>query len=163
MNDPVFLDSAAFLRVWQRVTGAAGITAAPKQPETDPLTAQLRGCICAKAADAAFYAALAQRIRAVRQPLAQLAAQERTQLKTLQTEYFLRTGALCVAPAACPRLSTAIQDLRCIYWQELALSAQLDAAADAAPMPLRETLYAMAQQDARHAQRVRTLLTGLIF
>ena len=58
---------------------------------------------------------------------------------------------------------TAAADLRCIYWQELALSAQLDAAADAAPMPLRETLHAMAQQDARHAQRVRTLLAGLIF
>lgn len=163
MSDPVFLDSAAFLRVWQRVTGAAGITAVPTQPETDTLTAQLRGCICAKAAGAAFYAALAQRIRSVRQPLAQLAAQERAQLKALQTEYFLRTGALCVPPAACPRLSTAIQDLRCIYWQELALSAQLDAAADAAPMPLRETLHTMAQQDARHAQRVRTLLTRLIF
>ena len=99
MNDPVFLDSAAFLRVWQRVTGEAGITAAPEQPETDPLTAQLRGCICAKAAGTAFYAALAQ----------------------------------------------------------------LDAAADAVPMPLRETLRTMAQQDARHAQRVRMLLTGLIF
>ena len=42
MNDPVFLDSAAFLRVWQRVTGEAGITAAPAQPEPDALTAQLR-------------------------------------------------------------------------------------------------------------------------
>lgn len=30
MNDPVFLDSAAFLRVWQRVTGEAGITTAPR-------------------------------------------------------------------------------------------------------------------------------------
>ncbi len=163
MSDPVFLDSAAFLRVWQRVTGAAGITAVPAQPETDTLTVQLRGCICAKAAGAAFYTALAQRIRSVRQPLAQLAAQERAQLRALQTEYFLRTGALCVLPAACPRPSTAAADLRCIYWQELALSAQLDAAADAAPMPLRETLHTMAQQDARHAQRVRTLLTRLIF
>ena len=163
MNDPVFLDSAAFLRVWQRVTGEAGITAAPAQPEPDAITAKLRECICAKAAGAAFYAALAQRDCALRQPLAQLAAQERAQLRALQTEYFLRTGTLCVPPAACPRPSTAAADLRCIYWQELALSAQLDAAADAAPMPLRETLYAMAQQDARHAQRVRTLLTGLIF
>lgn len=163
MNDPVFLDSAAFLRVWQRVTGEAGIPAAPEQPETDPLTAQLRGCICAKTAGTAFYAALAQRDCALRQPLAQLAAQERAQLRALQTEYFLRTGALCVPPAACPRLSTAAADLRCAYLQELALSAQLDAAADAAPMPLRETLHTMAQQDARHAQRVRTLLTRLIF
>ena len=144
MNDPVFLDSAAFLRVWQRVTGEAGITTAPEQPETDPLTAQLREC-------------------AVRQPLGQIAAQKRAQLRALQTEYFLRTGALCALPAACPRLSTAAADLRCIYWQELALSAQLDAAADAAPMPLREALHAMARQDAHHAQRVRTLLTGLIF
>ena len=100
---------------------------------------------------------------AVRQPLGQIAAQERAQLRALQTEYFLRTGALCVPPAACPRPSTAAADLRCIYWQELALSAQLDAAADAVPMPLRETLRTMAQQDARHAQRVRTLLTRLIF
>lgn len=163
MNDPVFLDSAAFLRVWQRVTGEAGITAAPVQPEPDAITAQLRECICAKAAGAAFYAALAQRVCAVRQPLGQIAAQERAQLRALQTEYFLRTGTLCVPPAACPRPSTAAADLRCIYWQELTLSAQLDAAANAAPMPLRETLHAMAQQDARHAQRVRTLLTGLIF
>lgn len=163
MNDPVFLDSAAFLRVWQRVTGEAGITAAPVQPEPDAITAQLRECICAKATGAAFYAALAQRVCAVRQPLGQIAAQERAQLRALQTEYFLRTGTLCVPPAACPRLSTAAADLRCIYWQELALSAQLDAAADAVPMPLRETLRTMAQQDARHAQRVRTLLTRLIF
>lgn len=97
------------------------------------------------------------------QPLGQIAAQKRAQLRALQTEYFLRTGALCALPAACPRLSTAAADLRCIYWQELALSAQLDAAADAAPMPLREALHAMARQDAHHAQRVRTLLTGLIF
>jgi len=163
MNDPVFLDSAAFLRVWQRVTGEAGITAAPVQPEPDAITAQLRECIRAKAAGAAFYAALAQRVCAVRQPLGQIAAQERAQLRALQTEYFLRTGTLCALPAACPRLSTAAADLRCAYLQELALSAQLDAAADAVPMPLRETLHAMAQQDARHAQRVRTLLSGLIF
>ena len=61
------------------------------------------------------------------------------------------------------RLSTAAADLRCAYLQELALSAQLDAATDAVPMPLRETLRTMAQQDALHAQRVRTLLTRLIF
>lgn len=163
MNDPVFLDSAAFLRVWKRVTGEAGITAAPVQPEPDAITAKLRECICAKAAGTAFYAALAQRVCALRQPLAQLAAQERAQLRALQTEYFLRTGTLCVPPAACPWLSTAAADLRCIYWQELALSAQLDAAANAAPMPLRETLRTMAQQDALHAQRVRTLLIRLIF
>ena len=163
MNDPVFLDSAAFLRVWQRVTGEAGITAAPAQPEPDAITAHLRECICAKAAGAAFYAALAQRVCTVRQPLGQIAAQERAQLRALQTEYFLRTGTLCVPPAACPRPSTAAADLRCAYLQELALSAQLDAAADAAPMPLRETLRTMAQQDARHAQCVRTLLTRLIF
>lgn len=68
MNDPVFLDSAAFLRVWQRVTGEAGITTVPVQPEPDAITAQLRECICAKAAGAAFYAALAQRVCAVQQP-----------------------------------------------------------------------------------------------
>lgn len=163
MNDPVFLDSAAFLRVWQRVTGEPDSTAVPAQPEPDTITAQLRECICAKAAGAAFYAALAQRVCAVRQPLGQIAAQERAQLRALQTEYFLRTGTLCVPPAACPRLSTAAADLRCAYLQELALSAQLDAAADAVPMPLRETLRTMAQQDSRHAQRVRTLLTRLIF
>ena len=163
MNNPVFLDSAAFLRVWQRVTGEAGITAAPVQPEPDAITAKLRECICAKAAGAAFYAALAQRVCAVRQPLGQIAAQERAQLRALQTEYFLRTGTLCVPPAACPRLSTAAADLRCAYLQELALSAQLGAAADAALMPLMETLRTMAQQDARHAQRVRTLLSRVIF
>lgn len=163
MNDPVFLDSAVFLRVWQRVTGEAGIPAAPVQPEPDAITAQLRACICAKAAGTAFYAALAQRVCAVRQPLGQIAAQERAQLRALQTEYFLRTGTLCALPAACPRPSTAAADLRCAYLQELALSAQLDAAADAAPMPLEETLRTMAQQDARHAQRVRTLLSRLIF
>ena len=163
MKDPVFLDSAAFLRVWQRVTGEAGITAAPAQPEPDAITAQLREYICAKAAGAAFYDALAQRVCAVRQPLGQIVAQERAQLRALQTEYFLRTGTLCALPAACPRLSTAAADLRCAYLQELALSAQLGAAADAAPMPLRETLRTMAQQDACHAQRVRALLTRLIF
>lgn len=128
MNDPVFLDSAAFLRVWQRVTGEAGIPAAPAQPEPDAITAQ-----------------------------------ERAQLRALQTEYFLRTGTLCALPAACPRLSTAAADLRCAYLQELALSAQLGAAADAVPMPLKETLRTTAQQDAHHAQCVRALLSRLIF
>ena len=163
MNDPVFLDSAAFLRVWKRVTGEAGITAAPVQPEPDAITAKLRECGIEGGASSLCAYALAQRVCALRQPLAQLAAQERAQLRALQTEYFLRTGTLCVPPAACPRLSTAAADLRCIYWQELALSAQLDAAADAVPMPLRETLRTMAQQDALHAQRVRTLLIRLIF
>ena len=103
MNDPVFLDSAAFLRVWQRVTGEAGITTAPVQPEPDAITAQLRECICAKAAGAAFYAALAQRVCAVRQPLGQIAAQKRAQLRALQTEYFQRAagrGSGCCADAA---------------------------------------------------------------
>lgn len=105
MNDPVFLDSAAFLRVWQRVTGEAGITTAPEQPETDPLTAQLRECICSK-----WLPALPSMPHsrsacgAVRQPLGQIAAQKRAQLRALQTEYFLRTGALCALPR---RLSAA--------------------------------------------------------
>ena len=162
MNDPVFLDSAAFLRVWQRVTGEAGITAAPVQPEPDAITAQLRGCICAKAAGAAFYAALAQRVCAVRQPLGQIAAQERAQLRALQTEYFLRTGERCVPPAACPRLGTAAQDLRCVYTQELKLAERLGAAANTAPSPLHQTLAAMAQQDRCHAQAVRNLLACLL-
>ena len=137
MSDPVFLDSAAFLRVWQRVTGEAGITAAPVQPEPDAITAQLRECICAKAAGAAFYAALAQRVCAVRQPLGQIAAQKRAQLRALQTEYFLRTGTLCVPPAACPRPSTAAADLRCIYWQAAQGNAAHHGAAGCAPRAAR--------------------------
>ena len=162
MQDSVFLDNRTFQRVWQRVAGSTGAPAAAP-PEADTLTDLLAECIRAKAAGAAFYTALSQRIRAGRQQLLGIAAQERAHQKELQVEYFLRTGALCALPAACPRLSTAAADLRCAYLQELALSAQLDAAADAVPMPLRETLRTMAQQDALHAQRVRTLLTRLIF
>ena len=77
-------------------------------------------------------------------------------------EYFLLTGERCVPPAACPRLGTAAQDLRCVYTQELALAQRLDAAADTAPSPLRETLTAMAQQDRCHAQSVRNLLACLL-
>ena len=73
-------------------------------------------------------------------------------------EYFLRTGERCVPPAACPRLGTAAQDLRCVYTQELKLAERLDAA----PSPLRETLSAMAQQDRCHAQAVRNLLACLL-
>ena len=80
----------------------------------------------------------------------------------LQVEYFLRTGERCVLPAACPRLDTAAQDLRSVYTQELALAQRLDAAADIAPSPLRETLSAMAQQDRCHAQTVRNLLACLL-
>ena len=162
MQDSVFLDNRTFQRVWQRVAGSmdAPVTT---PPEADTLTDLLAECIRAKAAGAAFYTALSQRIRTGRQQLLGIAAQERAHQKELQVEYFLRTGERCVPPAACPRLSTAAQDLRGIYWQELALSAQLDAAADAAPCPLRETLHAMARQDAQHAQRVRALLSGLIF
>ena len=62
----------------------------------------------------------------------------------------------------CPRLGTAAQDLRCVYTQELKLAERLDAAANTAPSPLRETLSAMAQQDRCHAQAVRNLLACLL-
>ncbi len=157
MQDSAFLDNRTFQRVWQRVAGSAG---AP--PETDTLTDLLAECIRAKAAGAAFYAALAKRIRAGRQQLLGIAAQERTHQKELQVEYFLRTGERCVPTAACPRLGTAAQDLRCVYMQELALAEQLGAAADVAPSPLRQTLTAMAQQDRCHAQTARNLLACLL-
>ena len=161
MQDSVFLDNRTFQRVWQRVAGSTGAPAAAP-PEADTLTDLLAECIRAKAAGAAFYAALSQRIRTGRQQLLCIAAQERAHQKELQVEYFLRTGKRCVPPAACPRLGTAVQDLRCVYTQELVLAEQLGAAADIAPSPLRETLSAMAQQDRCHAQTVRNLLACLL-
>ena len=161
MQDSVILDNRTFQRVWQRVAGGAG-TPAAAPPETDTLTDLLAECIRAKATGAAFYIALAKRVRTGRQQLLGIAAQERAHQKELQVEYFLRTGERCVPPAACPRLGTAVQDLRCVYTQELALAQQLGAAADTAPFPLRETLAAMAQQDRRHAQTVRNLLACLL-
>lgn len=160
MQDSVFLDNRTFQRVWQRVAGSTGAPAAAP-PEADTLTDLLAECIRAKAAGAAFYAALSQRIRTGRQQLLCIAAQERAHQKELQVEYFLRTGKRCVPPAACPRLGTAVQDLRSVYTQELALAQRLDAA-DTAPSPLRETLTAMAQQDRCHAQTVRNLLVCLL-
>lgn len=160
MQDSVFLDNRTFQRVWQRVAGSTGAPAAAP-PEADTLTDLLAECIRAKAAGAAFYAALSQRIRTGRQQLLCIAAQERAHQKELQVEYFLRTGKRCVPPAACPRLGTAVQDLRSVYTQELALAQRLDAA-DTAPSPLRETLTAMAQQDRCHAQTVRNLLACLL-
>ena len=161
MQDSVFLDNRTFQRVWQRVAGSTGAPAAAP-PEADTLTDLLAECIRAKAAGAAFYAALSQRIRTGRQQLLCIAAQERAHQKELQVEYFLRTGKRCVPPAACPRLGTAVQDLRSVYTQELALAQRLDAAADTAPSPLREALSAMAQQDRCHAQTVRNLLACLL-
>lgn len=161
MQDSVFLDNRTFQRVWQRVAGSTGAPAAAP-PEADTLTDLLAECIRAKAAGAAFYAALSQRIRTGRQQLLCIAAQERAHQKELQVEYFLRTGKRCVPPAACPRLGTAVQDLRSVYTQELALTQRLDAAADTAPSPLRETLTTMAQQDRCHAQTVRNLLACLL-
>ena len=130
MQDSVFLDNRTFQRVWQRVAGSTG---APAPPETDTLTDLLAECIRAKAAGAAFYTALSQRIRTGRQQLLGIAAQERAHQKELQVEYFLRTGERCVPPAACPRLGTAAQDLRGVYTQELKLAERLDAAANAVP------------------------------
>lgn len=160
MQDSVFLDNRTFQRVWQRVAGSTGAPAAAP-PEADTLTDLLAECIRAKAAGAAFYTALAKCIRTGQQLLC-IAAQERAHQKELQAEYFLRTGERCVLPAACPRLGTAVQDLRSVYTQELALAQRLDAAADTAPSPLRETLTAMAQQDRCHAQTVRNLLACLL-
>ena len=111
MQDSVFLDNRTFQRVWQRVAGSTGAPAAAP-PEADTLTDLLAECIRAKAAGAAFYTALSQRIRAGRQQLLGIAAQERAHQKELQVEYFLRTGERCVPPAACPRLGTAAQELR---------------------------------------------------
>ena len=144
MQDSVFLDNRTFQRVWQRVAGSTGAPAAAP-PEADTLTDLLAECI-----------------RTGRQQLLGIAAQERAHQKELQVEYFLRTGERCVLPAACPRLGTAVQDLRCVYTQELVLAEQLGAAADTAPSPLRETLSDMAQQDRCHAQTVRNLLACLL-
>ena len=155
MQDSVFLDNRTFQRVWQRVAGSTGAPAAAP-PEADTLTDLLAECIRAKAAGAAFYTALSQRIRTRRQQLLGIAAQERAHQKELQVEYFLRTGERCVPPAACPRLGTAAQDLRCVYTQELKLAERL------APSPLHQTLAAMAQQDRCHAQAVRNLLACLL-
>ena len=126
MQDSVFLDNRTFQRVWQRVAGSmdAPVTT---PPEADTLTDLLAECIRAKAAGAAFYTALSQRIRTGRQQLLGIAAQERAHQKELQVEYFLRTGERCVPPAACPRLGTAAQDLRCVYTQELKLAERLAA------------------------------------
>ena len=156
MQDSVFLDNRTFQRVWQRVAGSmdAPVTT---PPEADTLTDLL-----AESAGAAFYTALSQRIRTGRQQLLGIAAQERAHQKELQVEYFLRTGERCVPPAACPRLGTAAQDLRCVYTQELKLAERLGAAANTAPSPLHQTLAAMAQQDRCHAQAVRNLLACLL-
>lgn len=144
MQDSVFLDNRTFQRVWQRVAGSmdAPVTT---PPEADTLTDLLAECI-----------------RTGRQQLLGIAAQERAHQKELQVEYFLRTGERCVPPAACPRLGTAAQDLRCVYTQELKLAERLGAAANTAPSPLHQTLAAMAQQDRCHAQAVRNLLACLL-
>ena len=75
MQDSVFLDNRTFQRVWQRVAGSTGAPAAAP-PEADTLTDLLAECIRAKAAGAAFYTALSQRIRAGRQQLLGIAAQD---------------------------------------------------------------------------------------
>ena len=85
MQDSVFLDNRTFQRVWQRVAGSTGAPAAAP-PEADTLTDLLTECIRAKAAGAAFYTALAQRIRTGRQQLLGIAAQERAHQKELQVE-----------------------------------------------------------------------------
>ena len=99
MQDSVFLDNRTFQRVWQRVAGSidAPVTT---PPEADTLTDLLAECIRAKAAGAAFYTALSQRIRTGRQQLLGIAAQERAHQKELQVEYFLRTGKRRAVPAA---------------------------------------------------------------
>ena len=83
MQDSVFLDNRTFQRVWQRVAGSmdAPVTT---PPEADTLTDLLAECIRAKAAGAAFYTALSQRIRTGRQQLLGIAAQERAHQKELQ-------------------------------------------------------------------------------
>lgn len=161
MQDSVFLDNSTFQRVWQRVAGGTGAPGTVS-PETDTLADTLAACIRAKAAGAAFYTALAQRVRTGRQQLLRIAAQERAHRKELQVEYFLRTGELCAPPAACPHLGTAAQALRSAHAQEIALAKQLNAAADTAPSPLREILTAMAQQDRGHSQTVRNLLACML-
>lgn len=140
MNDPVFLDSAAFLRVWQRVTGEAGITARPRSRSRTHSQRSCASVYAQRAAGAAFYAALAQRVCAVRPAARTDRSAGARAAQGAANRVFSAHGTLCALPAACPRLSTAAADLRCAYLQELALSAQLDAAADAVPMPLRETL-----------------------
>ena len=99
MQDSVFLDNRTFQRVWQRVAGSmdAPVTT---PPVADTLTDLLAECIRAKAAGAAFYTALSQRIRTRRQQLLGIAAQERAHQKELQVEYFLRGGEHRAVPAA---------------------------------------------------------------
>ena len=88
---PFFLDNRTFQRVWQRVAGSVDAPVTTP-PEADTLTDLLAECIRAKAAGAAFYIALSQRIRTGRQQLLGIAAQERAHQKELQVEYFSAHG-----------------------------------------------------------------------
>ena len=85
MQDSVFLDNRTFQRVWQRVAGSmdAPVTT---PPEADTLTDLLAECIRAKAAGAAFYTALAQRIRTANVAAQQKPARIRIEL-TGMTRY----------------------------------------------------------------------------
>ena len=120
MQDSVFLDNRTFQRVWQRVAGSmdAPVTT---PPEADTLTDLLAECIRAKAAGAAFYTALSQRIRTGRQQLLGIAAQERAHQKELQVEYFLRTGGTQRSPPARvwarPRRICAASIRRSLSWR----------------------------------------------
>lgn len=141
---------------------AAQVRPQPHHPEADTLTDLLAECIRAKAAGAAFYTALSQRIRRRAAAAARHRGAGAGTSEGAAGRVFSAHGERCVPPAACPRLGTAAQDLRCVYTQELKLAERLDAAANTAPSPLHQTLAAMAQQDRCHAQAVRNLLTCLL-
>ena len=125
MNDSVFLDSAAFFSASGSVWRAAQARQRPHSRRPDAMTA-----ICSLSASAQrrlgppFMPHFAQRIRtgASSRCSASRRRSGRSQ-KALQVDIFLRHGRAASRPPPARGWSTAAQDLRCVYTQELASGA----------------------------------------
>lgn len=156
-----------FDQVWMRVRGepAPAARASGSVPEAagDEVSTLLCQRMDVKCAQAKFYAAAAkQSSPAVGHVLLCLAEEERRHLRSLQLEYFLRTGRCHRPVPACSRRDSPLQNLRMAWLGEREAAAQFRKDAQSCPTDMRETLLHIAAEDEAHAARLRALLKSAI-
>ena len=147
-----------FDSVWGRVSGEVGVIV-PLRSEQ----AVLEERIGAEQRNAAFYDILARRYRGMERTIRRIAAEERGHMRELQVEHFLLTGDTYMPEPSCPVVTSVLEALRTAYKEELAAADIYKKQAAATPSEaLREIYECHAADETRHAETLRTMISGLI-
>ena len=147
-----------FAEVWRRVRGEAPPEMPVQLEQAAPRVRFLSELLDEKYALSRLYCALARCCPAAQNTLLCLAAAEKRHFRCLQFELFLLTGKCHTPKESCPHFSGAREGLRLAWLQERAAAERLKTEASRCEETLRETLCAIAKEDAGHARTLYAVL-----